>query len=298
MAKRTSNKSKSTKSRTTTRTISGAVNRATAGRRSKASARASTKTAGGRTRTSASGMTRTRRVAARTRAAAGEARRPAGQMSEQTKRRIAELGPIARQPNNPPRRTGQKQPERGRTRTQKPEREQFRQERPANLERANKQQLYQRTTDYRAQKRREEDVFASTIQKANLWLKQVMNELGTDDRHRAYAALKAVLHTLRDRLTVEEAVDLSAQLPILIRGIYFEGWTPSGKPIKYSKQEFVGTVDGYFVNVSGINAGDIIRAVFKVLQDSIPEGEIRHIIDTMPEEFGEFWTQEELTLQS
>jgi uncharacterized protein (DUF2267 family) len=296
MAKRTSNKSKSTKSRTTTRTISGAVNRATAGRRSKASVRASTKTAGGGTRTSPAGTTRTRRVAARTRAAAGEARRPAGQMSEQTKRRMAELGPIARQPNNPPRRTGQKQPDRDRTRTQKPEREQVRQERPAT--RVDKQQLYQRTTDYRAQKRREEDVFASTIQKANLWLKQVMDELATEDRHRAYAALKAVLHTLRDRLTVEEAVDLAAQLPILIRGIYFEGWKPAGKPIKYSKQEFVSVVDGYFMNVSGINSQEIIRAVFKVLQENIPEGEIRHIIDTMPEEFGEFWKQEELTLQS
>lgn len=294
MAKRTisrTSKSKSNKGGTSKRTISGAVNRATAGRRSAAV---------GRTRTSASGTTRIRRVAARTRAAAGEARRPAGQASEQTKRRMAQLGPIARQPSNLPRRISQKRPDRVPATAQKPEmhREELREERTTNFEKADEQQLYQRTTDYRAQKRREEDVFASTIQKANLWLKQVMDELATEDRHRAYAALKSVLHTLRDRLTVEEAVDLSAQLPVLIRGIYFEGWKPAGKPIKYSKQEFVSAVDGYFTNVSGINSGDIIRAVLKVLQENIPEGEIRHIIDTLPEEFGEFWMQDELILQS
>jgi uncharacterized protein (DUF2267 family) len=31
-----------------------------------------------------------------------------------------------------------------------------------------------------------------------------------------------VLHALRDRLTVEEASDLAAQLPMLIRGLYYE----------------------------------------------------------------------------
>jgi uncharacterized protein (DUF2267 family) len=293
MAKRTSSKttrSKSSKDRTPQRTISGAVNRATAGRRSKAGGRGSTRTMGGRTRTSAPGTTRNRTP---------QTRRPAGQMSEQAKRRTAEgtqnTG-IARRITG--RGRGSEQQNKKQRRTAEPRMDVVRRENVARDRQNVDEKLYQRTTNYRAQKRREEDVFASTIQKANLWLKQVMNELGTDDRHRAYAALKAVLHTLRDRLTVEEAVDLSAQLPILIRGIYFEGWTPSGKPIKYSKQEFIGTVDGYFVNVSGINAGDIIRAVFKMLQESIPEGEIRHIIDTMPEEFGEFWKQDELILQS
>jgi uncharacterized protein (DUF2267 family) len=69
------------------------------------------------------------------------------------------------------------------------------------------------------------DVFDQTLQKTNIWLKEIMDDLGPD-RQRAYHALRAVLHTLRDRLTVEEAAHLSAQLPLLVRGIYFEGWHP------------------------------------------------------------------------
>ena len=161
-------------------------------------------------------------------------------------------------------------------------------------ENLNEEDLYQRTTDYKQDVRRNEDVFAQTVQKSNLWLKQVMAEIGTDDKHRAYTALKSVLQTLRDRLTVEEATDLAAQMPALIRGIFFEGWKPVDKPVKYSREEFTDRIREQFRNLSGINHGEIIRGVFRVLQENIPEGEINHIIGTMPEEFAEFWMQDEL----
>ena len=55
----------------------------------------------------------------------------------------------------------------------------------------------------------------STVHLTNLWLQELMEELGWRDRQRAYHALRVVLHALRDRLTVAEAVDLGAQLPML-----------------------------------------------------------------------------------
>ncbi|WP_246621516.1 DUF2267 domain-containing protein [Rhizobium laguerreae] len=63
-----------------------------------------------------------------------------------------------------------------------------------------------------------------TIQQTNLWLKKLVEEHHFADRHHAYNALRAVLQALCDQLTNEQAAHLSAQLPILIRGIYFEGW--------------------------------------------------------------------------
>jgi uncharacterized protein (DUF2267 family) len=43
------------------------------------------------------------------------------------------------------------------------------------------------------------EVFDRNLHKTHTW-----EALGTEDRHRAYMALRAVLHALRDRLTVEE----------------------------------------------------------------------------------------------
>ncbi len=67
---------------------------------------------------------------------------------------------------------------------------------------------------------RVDQVFDTTLHKTHAWLKAAMEALGTEDRHRAYMALRAVLHALRDRLTVEEAAQLAAGLPMLLRGLF------------------------------------------------------------------------------
>ena len=81
------------------------------------------------------------------------------------------------------------------------------------------------------------DVFATTVQKTNSWLNDLMQIAGFQDRHKAYLALRAALHALRDRLTVEEVAQFGAQLPMLIRGFYYEGWDPTGKPPKVRDKE-------------------------------------------------------------
>lgn len=73
------------------------------------------------------------------------------------------------------------------------------------------------------------DVFDKTVQESNLWLKDIMERLSTSDRHHAYSTLRAVLHALRDRIGAESAAHLGAQLPMLLRGLYYEGVGPDGK---------------------------------------------------------------------
>ena len=80
------------------------------------------------------------------------------------------------------------------------------------------------------------DTFDKTVQESNLWLKDVMERLDTTDRHHAYSTLRAVLHALRDRIGAESAAHLSAQLPMLLRGLFYQGWDPTGKPTKERHQ--------------------------------------------------------------
>jgi len=91
------------------------------------------------------------------------------------------------------------------------------------------------------------EVFETTIQKTNSLLKDIDEEMGWGDRRKqAYAGLRAVLHALRDRLPVTEAANLSAQLPMLVRGFYFEGWKPESVPKKMHREEFLGAVSREF----------------------------------------------------
>ena len=110
------------------------------------------------------------------------------------------------------------------------------------------------------------EVFDKTVHTTNLWLKEIGEDIGPD-RRRSYDALRAVLFALRDRLTVEEAAHLAAQLPILIRGIFYEGYKPSGKPERIrSKDEFLEKVADQLKRIRPLGAEDASRAVFRVLQ--------------------------------
>jgi uncharacterized protein (DUF2267 family) len=134
------------------------------------------------------------------------------------------------------------------------------------------------------------DVFDRAVEKANDWLKDIMMELNwQDDRHRAYLGLRATLHALRDRLLVNEAVDLGAQLPMLVRGFYYDGWTPAGKPLKERhKEDFLAHIKDQFRDYD-MDAELVARAVFKMLSFRISKGEIEDIKGILPKELSDLW---------
>jgi uncharacterized protein (DUF2267 family) len=135
------------------------------------------------------------------------------------------------------------------------------------------------------------DVFDTTLQKTSVWLNGVMEEMGWEDRHRAYSVLRAVLHALRDRLIVDEAVNLGAQLPMLSRGFYYEGWRPEGRPFKYRyKEEFFAQVAKTLPGMEQAELERAVRAVFKVLPSQVTGGEIAQVRDQLPAEVREFWS--------
>ena len=133
-------------------------------------------------------------------------------------------------------------------------------------------------------------VFDETVQKTNTWLKEIAQPL-LCDRHRAYQVLRAVLHCLRDRLTINEAAQLGDQLPMLVRGIYFEAWHPAGKPLKiHTREEFLGRMATHLTQAP-FELEDAARAVFQVLEKHVAWGEISDVIQGLPEEIRTLWPQ-------
>ena len=135
------------------------------------------------------------------------------------------------------------------------------------------------------------DIFEGTLQKTDQWIKGVMAELEWEDPRAAYLALRATLHALRDRLTVDEAAQLGAQLPMLLRGLYFEGWKPAGKPLKERhKRDFLAHILRDFGRQPHVRDVErVARAVFKVLADRVTAGEIDDVRQLLPADFRDLW---------
>jgi uncharacterized protein (DUF2267 family) len=125
------------------------------------------------------------------------------------------------------------------------------------------------------------EVFDTTLEKTYAWLNELSDELGTGNRHQAYEVLRAFLHALRDRLPVESAVKLGAQLPMLVRGFYYEGWNPTHKPDKMDAAAFLGHVRRE-ANMEPDQIEAAVRAASRTLQHHVSEGELAKSLGILP----------------
>ncbi len=136
-------------------------------------------------------------------------------------------------------------------------------------------------------------VMDETVQLTNIWLNDLMDRMEWDDKQRAYRLLRATLHATRDRLSPDEVAHLGAQLPMLIRGIYYEGWHPAGKPLKVrSREEFVGNVEKAFESSPLSFPDESVSAVFALLCDKISDGEMEDVRLALPKHIRELFPRE------
>lgn len=126
-------------------------------------------------------------------------------------------------------------------------------------------------------------VIARTVEKTNLWLDEIAGEMETD-RQGAYRVLRAYLHALRDRLTVDEAAQLAAQLPGLIRGIFYEDWDPSRTPVHYRDlAEFLDRVAAEAGLAGETSSSYAVSVAATALSRHVSAGEIDDIRAQLPE---------------
>jgi uncharacterized protein (DUF2267 family) len=128
--------------------------------------------------------------------------------------------------------------------------------------------------------------FETSLDKTNLILKDIEQSYGwsKEQRNQSYLALRTVLHLLRDRLPVEESVQFAAQLPMLVRGMYFDGWDPTIVPIKLNREDFLFEVRRNFTfDVQG-GTEQLVRNVLNALRQHVTEGEWDEVRGSLPKD--------------
>lgn len=133
-------------------------------------------------------------------------------------------------------------------------------------------------------------LFDKALSKTRQWLKEIELELGSGNPNDAYRALRSVLHAIRDRLPVKESAEFASQLPIMIMGMYYSGWTPANKPEKMrNMDEFMDRVAEQLPK--GVDPMRVTQGVINVLERHISAGEIKDVRRNFPEKMKELWEQ-------
>jgi len=122
-----------------------------------------------------------------------------------------------------------------------------------------------------------------SVHTAETWIDELSIDLNVDQSE-AYAILRAFLHTLRDRLPTNEAAHLASQLPVLIRGSYYEGWRPSQTPQKYRQpEEFIARVAEDARASNPAETVQAIHASMRLIRSHVSPGELEDVMAVLPE---------------
>jgi len=134
-------------------------------------------------------------------------------------------------------------------------------------------------------------VFDTTVNETNQWLNALEDQINCD-RHQAYVAMRAVMHVLRDRLAPASAMRFAAQLPLLLRGVFVEGWRPDETPVRiHTAAAFVAAVAAALPLNFELNPELATRAALAVLWSRMDGGAMDKVRHEVPEDIRTLWPE-------
>jgi uncharacterized protein (DUF2267 family) len=131
------------------------------------------------------------------------------------------------------------------------------------------------------------DGIERSIHKTNRWLSELARELGSEDREEAWRVLRAYLQLLRDQLTVDEAAQLAAQLPMVLRGAFYEAFDPGHQPAKLRDRDEFLSAFAERTQLDPDKAADAVEAATRVLRRHITAGEFDDVLAQLPTQLRE-----------
>jgi uncharacterized protein (DUF2267 family) len=131
----------------------------------------------------------------------------------------------------------------------------------------------------------------ATVHKTQRWIAEISDGLEIEDRDHALAALRVVLHVLRDHLPLQAAVALGAQLPLLVRGMYYEGWRPEAKQDRpRAKSDVAILIAAELPWATEHDLEKLTRTVLLVLRRHIDANEVEKLLHLLPKGLRELWS--------
>jgi len=134
-------------------------------------------------------------------------------------------------------------------------------------------------------------ILDTSVQRAHEWLHEIGHGLGFDNERAAYAALRATLHAVRDRLPAEMVAHFGAGLPTLIRGIYYDGWHPSATRLRAAHNEdFAASLRRELKGHDELqHVEKVASEVMRVIAQELDSGQVDHVLDALPKPVRELW---------
>lgn len=134
------------------------------------------------------------------------------------------------------------------------------------------------------------DIIEHASHTAHEWVSELAGRLDYTSKKNALRLLRTVLHLVRDHMMVDELAQFSAQLPLLIRGMFFEGWVPKRTPVRERRaDEFLAAIEKEMGDTSEFRGTGDIRATFELLNAHLTAGEIEDVRVSLPEDIRSFW---------
>ena len=142
------------------------------------------------------------------------------------------------------------------------------------------------------------EVFDKTLHTTNQWLDEICAEIGPD-KHLAWHVLGAVLRSIRDELLIGQSAHLAAQLPLLVRGAYFDQYRPAAQPVaERSHEDFIARIRQELAGCRPVRPDLAATAVMRTLNRHITEGQIKKARDALPKGIRALWPEPEQTARS
>jgi uncharacterized protein (DUF2267 family) len=139
------------------------------------------------------------------------------------------------------------------------------------------------------------EVFDKTLHTTNLWLDEICAEIGPD-KHLAWHVLGAVLRSIRDELLIGQSAHLAAQLPLLVRGAFFDQYRPAAQPVaERSQEDFIARIREELAGCRPVRPDLAASAVMRTLNRHITEGQVKKARDALPKGIRALWPEPEQT---